>query len=308
MDEPSRLVKWLIVVVMLVVTAATVWGTLTYGNALMTLAVTYGPPDQLPQMYLWGALVAVCLVAWIATYMLCALIQRSLSVWGGFSLLPLLLLAVIGFNFGPHYGPQMWADLHYKLFEESDQKAITAVKEDNLTQIIVNADMCRAEMKKLGFPEFMFVYNLAAPHGLETARDKIKKARAIVLNCQARDNVRVEKFRHDIQALDVAEKAKAEALAIEFGSGAEADRARIRQLETQLIDEFEAVLDDLAAAKDRWYVSGGQLVFIRQRDLDRFNAHISKIRRLAAQADDAYVRMRSRDKTHYVVVAPYRAD
>lgn len=262
-------------------------------------------------MYLWGALVALCIAAWIVTYLICALIQRSFNVWGGFGLLPILLLAVGGCNFGPHYGPQVWADLHYKLFEESDQKAIVAVKEDNLTQLIVNNDVCRAELKKLGFPDFMLAYNLGAPHGLETAREKIKQARVVVLNCQTRDNARVEKFRQSILALDVSEKAKREALAIEFGSGsdsAEADRIRLRQLDSQLIDEFEAVLNDLAASKGAWYASSNKILFGRQRDLDKFNAHLTKVRKLIEDGDAVYLRLRSRDKTRYVVVRPYQPD
>lgn len=44
MDDLSRTAKWFTILVMTLVTAATVWASLHYGNTLMTLAVTYGPP------------------------------------------------------------------------------------------------------------------------------------------------------------------------------------------------------------------------------------------------------------------------
>lgn len=297
--EPSRIAKWLTVVVMAIAVAATAYGTLIYGDGLMRLAVAYGPPGYLPQMYLWGAVVSAAIAAWIVTYLLCALIQRSLNVWNGFNLLPVLLLAVIGVNFGPHYAPQIWADLHYRWFEEADQKALAAVEGDNLSQIVVNNDRCRDELQKLGFPEFMFVASLGAPHGLDRARTKIKTARSIVLECQKRDGERLAKYRAGIEALAIDDKLKAQVLAAEFGDGpgsAASDRRRIRQLELQLIDEFEAMLNDLAAGDRLWYASSNQIIFVRRHDLDVFNAHGEKAKKLINEANALFAQAQERDR------------
>lgn len=303
--EPSRTAKWATVLVMALATGATVWGTLTYGDVLLKLAIAYGPPGKLPQFYLWCGVAAACIAVWIVTYFLCALIQRSFNVWFGFALLPLLLLAVGGANFGPHYGPILIEELKFRWFEESDQKAILAVKEDNFGQILVNEDLCRGELEKLGFPEFMFAASLGAPHGLDRAREKIKKAGRIADDCNRRDLARIKKFRRAIAALEVSEKAKRDALAEEFVNGAdsaEADRAALQKLEHELIAEYERQLDDLYASKDLWYTDGQQIVFIRKRDLTVFNAHVERANKLISEGKVLEERLRSRDKTQYVVV------
>lgn len=291
----DRTAKWLTVLVMALVTGATVWATLTYGDVLLKLAIAYGPPDKLPQFYLWCALAAVCIAVWIATYFVCAAIQRSFNVWFGFGLLPVLLLAVGGANFGPHYAPEIWNELHYRWFEEADHKALAAVEEDNITAVIVNDDLCKGELEKLGYPEFMFAASLGAPHGLERARDKIKTARTIAVACQQRDKDRLTKFRAAIEALDISPKLKAQAIAAAFGEGqdsVEPDRIRLRQMELNLIDEFEAMLDDLAAHQGLWYAADNQIIFVRQRDLASFNAHVETARKLIAESDTVFARQR----------------
>lgn len=273
MNHLSRSQKWLTIAVMLIVVAGTVYGTLVYSPDLQELGEAYGPAGHAPRMYLWGAEIVVCIGIWVAAYLVCALIQRSLDVWQGFNLLPVLLLAVIAANFGPQFAEL--AGYHWSPI--SDYQSLRALKEDNVAAVIVNNNACQAELEQLGYPKFMRPFSLGEPRGLQIARGKLKKARTVVQACQARDAAQAAKFRQAVNALRMTAHAKREALA---DGSADADGARLRQIDFQLLAEYERTIDDLAASKAGWYAEGYHLAFYRKRDLDTFTAHEMKAKKL----------------------------
>lgn len=292
MHARSRGQKWLTVIVMLIAAVATVYGTLTYSPELQELGRSYGPAGHVPRIYLWGAEIAVCLAVWALTYLVCAAIQRSFDVWQGFNFLPVLLLAVIGLNFGPQY-------FGYKGLQRSGPAAIRALTDDNVTQIILNNNACEADLDRVGFPKFMRVFALGAQNGLPKARAAIKQARAVADGCQQRDAAQAAKFRQAVEALNITARDRQAVLAELDGNkdGAEADRRRLRQIETELLDEFQREVDDLAASKAGWYAASFDMVFYDKHDLKRFKAHVAKAKELLAERQTVSNRLWSRDIT-----------
>jgi hypothetical protein len=270
---------------MLVVTIATVAGTLRYGPALQKLGAAYGPAGHPPQMYLWGAIVVVCIAVWMAAYGLCAVIQRSVDVWQGFNLLPALLLTVIAANFAPQFANML--GFHWT---EADPQAIQAAIDDNTAQIIMDDGACQADLENLGFPKFMRPFSLGAPNGLRQAREKLKKARAIEQACRERDEAHAARFRQAVEALGASPQTAQDASA-----GADADRSRLRQIETDQMAEYERMLDDLAASKAGWYAESYQMAFYNKRDLKLFKAHAAKAALMNAEHEAVSRRLWARN-------------
>lgn len=268
MKQLSRSQKWLSIVVMLAVVAGAVYGTLVYSPDLQELGEAYGPAGHAPQMYLWGADIVVCIGIWVATYLVCAVIQRSLDVWQGFNLLPVLLLAVLGANFAPQLAEM--AGYHWS--PVSGYQTLRALKQDNVASIIENDNACQAELDRLGYPKFMRPFSLGETRGPQAAREKLKKTRAVLQACEQRDAAQAAKFQQAVEGLRMTAHAKRETLATGKDS-ADTDRTRLRQIDVELIAEYERTLDDLAASKAGWYAEGYHLAFYRKRDLDTFTAH-----------------------------------
>ncbi len=203
--------------------------------------------------------------------------------------LPVLLLAVIAANFGPQFAEL--AGYHWSPI--SDYQSLRALKEDNVAAVIVNNNACQAELEQLGYPKFMRPFSLGEPRGLQIARGKLKKARMVVQACQARDAAQAAKFRQAVNALRMTAHAKREALASSKDS-AEADVARLRQIDLKLLSEYERTIDDLAASKAGWYAEGYHLAFYRKRDLDTFTAHELKAKKLADEREAVTERLWAR--------------
>jgi hypothetical protein len=136
-------------------------------------------------------------------------------------------------------------------------------------------------------------FSLGEPRGLQVAREKLKKARAVVQSCQARDAAQTAKFRQTIEGLRMTAHAKRDAVENSKDS-AEAGRDRLRQIDFELIAEYERTLDDLAASKAGWYAEGYHLAFYRKHDLDTFTAHQTKTKKLSDEREAVTERLWAR--------------
>jgi hypothetical protein len=279
--------KWLCVIIMLIVVAATVYGTWFYRLELEDLGRAVGPAGQAPQMYLWGAEIAVCIVVWGLTYGVCALIQRNTRA--GFNLLPVLLLAVILVNFGPRLARLAGFDG----FDDTRWQTPRMLASDYTAEVAQNANACQAELDQVGFPKFMRPVSVGAPNGVARAREKLKQTQAVEQSCQARDTAAAAKFRTTLASLNATAEARQAVLGA-LADSAESDRSRLRQIDADLIAEYTRMLDDLAAAKSGWGARGFDMAFYGDRDAARFRAHAAVVNTLAKERQAVTQRLSSR--------------
>ncbi|GAA0566076.1 hypothetical protein [Rhizomicrobium electricum] len=282
--------KWLSVIVMAIVVAATVYGTWFYRLELEDLGRAVGPAGRAPQMYLWGAEIAICFIVWGLTYGVCAALQRNSRVWQGFNLLPVLLLAVILVNFGP----QLARKAGFDWVDDTRWQSPRMLENDYAAQVIMNANACQAELDQVGFPKFMRPVSLGSQKGLERAREKLKQTQAVEQSCRDRDTAAAAKFRTALAALHTTSAARQAAVAA-LADSAEADSARLRQIDADLIAEYTRMLDDLAAAKSGWYAHGFDMAFYGTRDAARFKSHAAAIKTLAKEREAVTQRLWSRN-------------
>jgi hypothetical protein len=279
--------KWLSVIVMLIVVAATVYGTWFYRLELEDLGRAVGPAGQAPQMYLWGAEIAVCIVVWGLTYGVCALIQRNTRV--GFNLLPVLLLAVILVNFGPRLARLAGFDG----FDDTRWQTPRMLASDYTAEVAANANACQAELDQVGFPKFMRPVSIGSPNGVARAREKLKQTQAVEQSCQTRDAAAAAKFRTTLASLNATAEAR-KAVLDTLADSAENDRGRLRQIDAGLIAEYTRMLDDLTAAKSGWGARGFDMAFYGDRDAARFRAHAAAVNTLAKERQAVTQRLSSR--------------
>ncbi len=272
---------------MLIVVAATVYGTWFYRLELEDLGRAVGPAGQAPQMYLWGAEIAVCIVVWALTYGVCALIQRNTRV--GFNLLPVLLMAVILVNFGPRLARLAGFDS----FDDTRWQTPRMLSSDYTAEVAANANACQAELDQVGFPKFMRPVSIGSPNGVARAREKLKQTQAIEQSCQARDAAAAAKFRTTLASLNATAEARQAVLGA-LADSAESDRARQRQIDADLIAEYTRMLDDLAAAKSGWGARGFDMAFYGDRDAARFRAHAAAVSKLSKERQAVIQRLNSR--------------
>lgn len=273
--------KWLTLAVMLLVTAATVYGTLHYGAQLQELGRSYGPAGHPPRMYRWGAEIVVCIAVWLAAYLLCAAIQRTMDVWQGFNLLPVLLLAVIAVNFGPQLAQRVGIDWPV----EVDRQTVQSLENDYVAQLAMDNNACQAEFAQLEFPKFMRPVSLGTPKGPKSARTKLQAARVVEQSCQNRDQAEAAKFRASVAALHADTATTQQVLDDVAKNGVETNLRQLRQIESDLLAEYERMLDDLAASKAGWYADGYDMAFYNKRDLHLFRSHVAKVKKLTDDRD-----------------------
>lgn len=61
---------------------------------------------------------------------------------------------------------------------------------------------------------------------------------------------------------------------------AAADIEETWELEKQAINEFASIIDLLAATTNDWIIQGGQILFLDEADLTKFNNHILAIQEI----------------------------
>ena len=61
---------------------------------------------------------------------------------------------------------------------------------------------------------------------------------------------------------------------------AAADIEETWELENQAVNEFAGIIDLLAATTDDWIVQGGQILFLSEANLSKFNNHIVVIQEI----------------------------
>lgn len=281
--------NWLSVTVMLIVVVATVYGTWFYRLELEDLGRAIGPAGQAPQMYLWGAEIAVCIVVWGLTYGVCALIQQSTRVWQVFNLLPVLLVAVILVNFGPRLARMAGFDG----FDDTRWQTPRMLASDYTAEVVANANACQAELDQVGFPKFMRPVSIASQNGVARAREKLKQTQAVEQACQTRDAAAAAKFRTALAALHATAEAQ-KAVLDTLADSAESDSARLRQIDADLIAEYTRMLDDLAIAKSGWGTRGFDMAFYGDRDAARFRAHAAAVSKLSKERQAVIQRLNSR--------------
>lgn len=278
MDELSRGQKVMTIVIMtLAVGGMSVWSVLSLPEVLRQ-AVAYGADQGSLFAWITGYLLLICVIAWLITSAICAAIQRSREVWGKTWFLVSLLVTVVAANSAVIYGPQ--------LLHDSDQKTLNALMDQTQHKMTADIDAYQSELKALGYPGFLQPPSLGAPHGLEHAQEKLKKARAITQRYSSRSEQFFRDTRHQIETLDISEVNKIQALAQFDQRNQRTAEYRIRgwQIQDAMMAEYQAMLDDLAKSKKHWMAMGIELMFQRQEDLDTFNHHLKVTAELAGQA------------------------
>ncbi|NEX95201.1 hypothetical protein [Caulobacter sp. 17J65-9] len=158
----------------------------------------------------------------------------------------------------------------------------------HMNALVADQQASQAEFVAAGGDRLLDASTFAGEAGLSGARARLAKARAITEKYRVLPAVRLAELRAAVQASPrLSPTTKREALAgVDKGQArALAKVERIWGLEAKILDEVEGGLDVLQGARGRWVVRDGQLLFARDDDLKAYDAHVQKIRRLAAEEE-----------------------
>jgi hypothetical protein len=136
-----------------------------------------------------------------------------------------------------------------------------------------------AELKALGYPDFLSPHNLAADKHMVATRAKLAQARAIVKKYAALTEARFPAFHTAIQKLPVNEALKRQFLSGFDDSVAreKPQRDRLWVLEDSILAEREKIAALMAHPGKPWVVRGKMILFGSNADLAAYNAHIAAI-------------------------------
>jgi hypothetical protein len=303
MDETSRAQKWASLVVMTIaIVAAGAW-IVMHGADIQSAAAAHGFGPSTAYAWVGGTALVVAAAAGAAALFVCGLIQMSASVWGGGPFLAFIAAASLITAFAAPEVPGTIAYVEYHYLRSAGEKGLEAAREANVARIVQNNLDCNRDLDVLGFPDFLHPASLGAPHGLENARAKIKKARAILVVCLRNDNNRIRDFRKTVAALDLSEARKAEALSA-VDDKAEPIRKRLYGVAYAIVDEAEAMLTWLAQRRAHWTTDADKLMFYDRKDLEAYRVRAIRLKALAdeGKALSDTLNALDKDKTGYAVL------
>jgi hypothetical protein len=206
-------------------------------------------------------------------------VQLRLRVWGGVWFLPVLISAVVAANAAVVYGPRF-------LTHTSEQAEMDRLMDQAQHQASADIRDFQKALKAIDYPTFLQPFRFGQPHGLQTSLAKIKQARAIVAAYSGHRAALYADTQKRIKSLDITEVNKIEALTklhAQFEKG-EGERARVWQLQDEVMGEYQTMLEDVAKARGHWSFDGYNVNFARPEDDARFNAHLKKASLLADEA------------------------
>lgn len=302
MEDLSPARKWASLLLMtLAMVAAGAW-IVTHASYVERDAAAHGFTYSTAYVWTAGNALVAAAVAGVVALFVCALVQRSVSVWGGGPFLACIAVTSIATAFAVPEVPGAIAYVQYNYLRSAGEKGLEKAREANVSRIVQNNLDCSNELDALGFPEFLHAASLGAPHGLENARVKIGKARAILVTCEARDTARVVDFRKAVAALDLPPARKAEALSA-VGDEAETLRKRLYLVVRTIIDEAEGTLSWLADRRGRWTTDGDKVMFYDRDDLEAFLVRANTLKTLAEEGQtlDRKLKALDKDKTRYTI-------
>lgn len=129
---------------------------------------------------------------------------------------------------------------------------------------------------------------LARPGGIAEARRRLDRLEALNQEFRTRFKARIDQMRVAFQRTPDLSNGEREAVAAGFDSGVSAAMVRLQAAwaaADATIPKARAQLDVLERSRGRWQISGDQLRFERQADLEEFNALANEIDRLNREAE-----------------------
>ena len=141
------------------------------------------------------------------------------------------------------------------------------------------------ELNSIGWNSILDASRIENDKSLIESKALIRKARALVKKYSEKTQVLLKDAKNNIHSLDVSESVK-QNMIIGFNEGmdiAAADIEKTWDLEGQAIDEFAGIINLLAATTSDWVVQGGQILFVSEANLRKFNGHILTIQDIVQQ-------------------------
>lgn len=138
------------------------------------------------------------------------------------------------------------------------------------------------EVSGIGWNSILDARRIEKDVSLVESKTLIRKARALVKKYSEKTQVLLNDAKDNIHSLNVSESVK-KSMIIGFEEGmdiAAADIEETWELENQAVNEFAGIIDLLAATTDDWIVQGGQILFLSEANLSKFNNHIVVIQEI----------------------------
>ena len=138
------------------------------------------------------------------------------------------------------------------------------------------------EISGIGWNSILDASRIEKDVSLAESKTLIRNARALVKKYSEKTQVLLNDSKENIHSLNVSESVK-KSMIIGFEEGmdiAAADIEETWELEKQAINEFASIIDLLAATTNDWIIQGGQILFLDEADLTKFNNHILAIQEI----------------------------
>lgn len=142
-----------------------------------------------------------------------------------------------------------------------------------------------AELDAVGWTRVLDGPRLQQDRSFAESEGMFERARAVMAKYRSRSDEVFTEMRREIEGADLGSEAK-RGMLTGFDKASERGRATALQgwtMEAQILSEIEAAARHVHANRTGWTVENGQLAFLDQAGLDRYNTFMERVQALAAQ-------------------------
>jgi len=138
------------------------------------------------------------------------------------------------------------------------------------------------EISGIGWNSILDASRIEKDISFAESKTLIKGARGLVKKYTEKTQFLLKDAKGNIHSLEVSESVK-QNMIVGFEKGMDIAAVDIKEtwkLENQAINEFAGIFDLLAATTNDWIVQGGQILFLDEAQLVKFNSHILAIQEI----------------------------